>query len=272
MADRKGCRYAVIRFCPYQETEEFANVGLLLTCPKTGYWGFKLEEKLPKRLGNFFSNLDSEVYKKAILHFKEELLSIQYLLKQLPHTAEQIRTLFEGFVHPRESIIRFSTPKAMLHEDPEAALDYLFDSYVNHSFATPSYQKKLNEKVNQILMSVSRGQKFYRQSIGNDSYKIQFPFVDDKKQVVINPIYFPDDSNSAGKGYEWIGKINRLEQSEVLKEVQKILFAFEIPEKESISARHRDAIEFFSNELSKQNKIKVIHEISESSFSDFLMR
>ena len=42
---RFACHYAIIRFLPYPETQEFANVGVVLACPESGYFGFKLEKR-----------------------------------------------------------------------------------------------------------------------------------------------------------------------------------------------------------------------------------
>ncbi|TAM57619.1 MAG: DUF3037 domain-containing protein [Rhodanobacter sp.] len=40
--NRFACQYAIIRFLPYAETGEFANVGVVLACPATGYFGARL--------------------------------------------------------------------------------------------------------------------------------------------------------------------------------------------------------------------------------------
>ncbi len=38
-----ACRYAVVQFAPYRETGEFANAGVVLMCPETGHFDFKLQ-------------------------------------------------------------------------------------------------------------------------------------------------------------------------------------------------------------------------------------
>ena len=40
---RSICFYSVLRFCPYRETDEFVNVGVILACPATGFLDFKFE-------------------------------------------------------------------------------------------------------------------------------------------------------------------------------------------------------------------------------------
>ncbi len=36
------CNYAPVRFLPYRETGEFVNVGVVLHCPQTDFFGFRL--------------------------------------------------------------------------------------------------------------------------------------------------------------------------------------------------------------------------------------
>ncbi|ENY0008485.1 DUF3037 domain-containing protein, partial [Neisseria gonorrhoeae] len=38
-------RFAVIRFMPYVQTREFANIGIIITHPKSGYFDFKIEHR-----------------------------------------------------------------------------------------------------------------------------------------------------------------------------------------------------------------------------------
>ena len=55
-----ACRYAIIQFMPYTETGEFANVGVVLACPETGYFDFKLQTKRYARITAFFNELDAK--------------------------------------------------------------------------------------------------------------------------------------------------------------------------------------------------------------------
>jgi hypothetical protein len=56
-----ACRYAVVQFVPYSETGEFANVGVVLICPETGYFGFQLQTRKYARVTAFFDELKSPV-------------------------------------------------------------------------------------------------------------------------------------------------------------------------------------------------------------------
>jgi len=68
-----ACQYAIVRFTPFVETGEFANVGIIMMAPKHRFFGFELETKRYGRITNFFEELDAKVYKKTLHNMKEEL-------------------------------------------------------------------------------------------------------------------------------------------------------------------------------------------------------
>ena len=41
--NKKAYQYAIVRFSPFVETEEFANVGVVMICPAEGKFLFKLQ-------------------------------------------------------------------------------------------------------------------------------------------------------------------------------------------------------------------------------------
>lgn len=61
-----ACRYAIVQFAPHVETGEFANVGVVLMCPQTGYFDFKLQTRKHKRVTDFFDELPRDVYLRAV--------------------------------------------------------------------------------------------------------------------------------------------------------------------------------------------------------------
>ena len=48
-----ACQYAIVRFLPYLETGEFANVGIVMLCPDAGFFDFKLLRHV-RRITAFF--------------------------------------------------------------------------------------------------------------------------------------------------------------------------------------------------------------------------
>ena len=57
-----ACQYALLRFRPFVETGEFANVGVVLLAPEARFFGFKLLNKQRHgRITHFFHQLDRKV-------------------------------------------------------------------------------------------------------------------------------------------------------------------------------------------------------------------
>lgn len=120
-----GCRYAIVQFTPYTETGEFANVGAVLMCPQTGFFDFKLQTSKSKRVTDFFAELPRSVYLRAMQGIASELRRIAQMLESQRADGRPaiMRNVFEGFVHPREAIVRFSKPRVVLTGDPAAELE-----------------------------------------------------------------------------------------------------------------------------------------------------
>ena len=131
---RFACNYAIVRFMPYVETGEFANVGVLLWIPKQKTLLFRLLRRKYGRITQFFEELDKHVYLKAMADLDAELHRIQVLLQEdTVVTANSNleygfhKGIFEEVIRPRETIIRFSEQRAILSENPEATVAALFN-------------------------------------------------------------------------------------------------------------------------------------------------
>lgn len=76
------CQYALRhRFCPFVETGEFANVGVVLLSPEGRFFGYKLLKKYG-RITQFFHQLDRKVYLDGKALFLEELERFAAHLRQ----------------------------------------------------------------------------------------------------------------------------------------------------------------------------------------------
>src|ERR1051326_8698828 len=66
--------YAPIRFLPYREVGEFVNVGVVVHCPQTTEFGFRLVPvKRTARVKGFFPELDTKIFKAALQGISREL-------------------------------------------------------------------------------------------------------------------------------------------------------------------------------------------------------
>lgn len=215
-----ACRYAVVQFIPYAETEEFANVGIVLLCPEAGYFGFRLQTaRRTRRITAFFERLDRGIYVRALDLFEKELQRVaQHLYAEaFPRgDTETARQLFTALTHPREAIIRFSLPRAIMTSSPEKEVEALFDRYVEHDFATPEHQETVLEKrIGQLLRGLPLEKPFVLKTIGNEDTRARFPFVvmdGDQPIKAIKPLFLAQDEPH--KIFEhadhWLPKMHRL--------------------------------------------------------------
>lgn len=236
-----ACQYAIVRFAPYVETGEFANVGILMMAPKLSYFGFKLETRRHGRITRFFEELNPKLYREALQTLQEELQRAHDVLKAHGFDSHRkvtdsdfARHLFSEIVRPRESIVRFSESRLVLADDPEEKLKELFAFYVERNFVTKEYEESVLEKgVREWLTQAQIGQRFQRMAIGDDEYQATFPFVeqrDDRPVKVIKPLHLAQDKPSKiiDHGGSWLFRIEELRRRNRLPD--KVLFTVAGPE------------------------------------------
>lgn len=232
------CQYAIVRFLPYRETGEFANVGIVLMCPETGYFDFRLLTKV-RRITAFFEELDAGIYRGVRNDFKKELVRIQDFLTPKEDTrgfvdTELARHLFAELTRPREVMMRFEGVRVVLADDPAHELDALFAHYVERSFSTKAYQEKLLEKtIHKVLQGAHLNKQYKPQTIGNAAtYHAWFPFVniqDGKVLRAIKPLHLAQDDPAQifDHGWAWMGKIEKLRALHLLPD--RVLFPVQGP-------------------------------------------
>jgi hypothetical protein len=217
-----ACQYALLRFRPFVETGEFANVGIALMAPDARFFGFRVLKKYG-RITQFFHQLDRQVYLDGRQLFKEEM---ERFGKELRHLALDgrktrpdlalARNLFAEVVRPREAMLQFSEQRLVLADDPKTKLLQLFDHYVERNFVTKEYQERLLENnVRKLLVRAQVGTKYQREKIGTEDFSVNFPFVrmiDGVPGKVIKPLFLAQDDTTKilTHGGQWVDKIRRL--------------------------------------------------------------
>jgi hypothetical protein len=233
---RYACQYAIIRFLPYAETGEFANVGVVLACPATGY----LEARLmpPRRTGRitgFFEQLDRRIYREAMAYLKEELTRVGNLVADRgPGQPTFVQQAFAGLVRPREALLRFSETRVILAEQPADTLHKLFSTVVERDFADKSYHDQWLERgVRETLRKAQLRQYFQPEDIGNQDLHIRVPFVhryEGRPQLAIKPLDLAKDEPNQvyDIGARWVGRVQLLQRHQLLP--GSMLFAVSMPD------------------------------------------
>lgn len=251
---RLACQYAIVRFMPYIETGEFANVGILLWVPKTRYLGFKLLRKRHARITQFFEELDRGVYLKTMANFETELHRVQCMLKdQVADFGDNDREygfhkgLFQELIRPRETIVRFSEQRAVLAENPEQTLVELYDYYVGRNFVTREYQETILEKgVKKLLEQRNLAQKFARRRIEDQLYGVTLPFVEQNEGSAvraIKPLFLGQADSTAiiEHGDRWKLKVEQLRKRHLLN--GPVMFPVKGPEQTETTNLRLEAFE-----------------------------
>lgn len=247
-----ACNYAIARFVPFVETGEFANIGVVLFCLQTKFFDFRLMKRAGK-LTTFFDPLESKVYKNAKKDFEKTLVTLRAIFqRELAEGTPQARVLFEELVRPREVLIRFDTPRAILTNDPAQTLDELFNFYVGRDFVTPDYAEKiLDRQMSQLLIGANLRDQYKTIDILGGAVKARFPFAHKdplgKVAKAIKPLHLghADPAKAYEHGWTWVGKFRQLEKHGALPD--KVLIAAQGPQQENREAH--EVIEDIRNNL-----------------------
>lgn len=211
------CNYAVLRFQPYPETGEFANLGIVMLC-NNGQFLQRSESRARQRITHFFDKLPPEVFMRARREFLHELKRVTKLAND--HTPEPAmqRRIFQHLVAPRETMFRFSQPGTIATEDPQQALDDLFMRYVHHSFSQrQNLEARLTSRVGQWLRDFT-DRHYSESTLGDDLLQVRFPLVWEQGGIIrqaVKPISFDleETSKIIEKGDKWLMRMKRLKAS-----------------------------------------------------------
>ena len=230
-----ACRYAVVQFVPYLETGEFANVGIAMVCPQTGYFGFKLQNtRKSKRITNFFDELPRTVFARAVQGIRKELERIEELVARQMATGrpEMVREVFEGWSIPR-SHHPIQHASSCPYRRPARELGEKFDHYVDRSFATPEYvEQEIERRIKALLGSLELKLPFRPARVGDDEVYVKFPLVQQRGETVAK-IIKPFNLNQTepmgiyDHGGTWLQRIQRLRKRNLLP--HDVLFAVRGP-------------------------------------------
>lgn len=238
---KTACHYAIVRFMPFVETGEFANVGVVMFSPGARFFGFKLLGTRYARVTNFFEQLETRAFRTSMYTLREELQRIDVVLKPLG-TDRRLKSLnregalrlWAEVIKPRETMLRFSESRVVLTDEPKPKLRELFEYYVERNFVTREYQEQILDRgVRGWLRDAKLLEQFHAGRVGNDEYHAQFPFIagpDEKPEKIIKPLNLnhAEASKIIDHGGQWIVRVNALRKRDLLP--ARVLFAINGPD------------------------------------------
>lgn len=254
----KAMQYTVIRFMPHVQTREFANIGVIVACPKTGYFDYQINSKY-SRLSQFFRYFDASVYRAAIKAFSLELERVRTVLQANP---QQIQHEMAHIARPRETILQTSGISVCLATDEAEQLQHLFHYYVHHSFAKNQPEEAFTHQIVEMVKSFRLPQPFHEAKIGNDDYHIVLPLVqkqDNTVQKIIKPIYLGQEDAAAiyQKADNWIARFKRLRDFGWINKKTAILLPYQPPQHGTAS--QEKAVNHVLQDF-KQHNISIAHQ------------
>lgn len=240
-----ACLYALLRFRPFVETGEFANVGVVLLCPEGRFFGFKLLKKYG-RITNFFHQLDGKIYLTSMSLFDEELQRVgQHIRSNALDGGRRVVdiqfavNLFAELTRTRDAMLQFDERRIVLADEPQAKLNELFIYYVERNFVGRVYQERLLEdSVRRMLLNGNSriGAQYSQGKVGTADFIVNFPFVcktDEVVDSIIKPLNLvqEDSTKVLNHGGWWVDKVRRLRTRDALP--KKVLFPLAAPNQDS---------------------------------------
>lgn len=211
------CLVIPITFRPYAETGEFACFGVLVHCPETGYVGYRIGEKdrrVTERINNFFKEIGRDIFPMTLKSAKRDLEQVVKAPFDL-FDRNRARALLENLIRPRENLIRYGEPMAVMSSDPAAEVDRQYALLVERGFVDQEgrYENEVRRRVKKYL--TERHIPFSQFSFRSpDNYVFNLPITFEAKNGMkaIKALNLVGTSvtDTIDNGFKWIFRFRRL--------------------------------------------------------------
>jgi hypothetical protein len=253
------CNYAPVRFLPYRDVGEFVNVGVVVHCPQTDFFGYRLVPlKRTARVTGFFPELDAKLFKAALQGIARELSRVYASHRPLPTTeqvapeiARQQVQRFLEVIRRREGLLHFGDAGTLMADAPEEALEALFGRFVERQFAQKrEYQEiVMRNRLAHFLRDWKLAQHYeVNKPVGDADFHVIMPFVHysgDVAAKVIKPLDLNkvETSEIYHHGGAWVKNMERLKNRNHLPPA--VVFTVRFPD----TGKHLMAAEEICTEL-----------------------
>jgi L-rhamnose isomerase len=268
-------QYAVVRFMPFIEIREFANVGVVLIAPKTGKFLFKLPPKRFGRVTQFFDDLDGQLYKNAIDTFTEELDRVQRYCIEHGIRGKELADYFVEVTCHRESVMHFGNIGRMMGDTDLAELDILYQRFVVRDFVNDEYREKQMVKALRQTFKAELPVRYTEKTLKADIFEVTVPFVHKAEQGirVIKPLAFDQRTplRAVEHGEQWVKRMQRLINNDILLP-ERALFAVDrpLPDKTDFVQVYDDILDEIKQLGVQVDQFKDINNILQFAKADLL--
>lgn len=226
------CLYSIIRYAPYAETEEFANIGVVLCAPKLGQFFYQLTQSNNARVKNFFQ--DEIIFPHAKDAIANEMKFAQEQSFKFSNP-EKLANFFNYLIGKKESIVHFSPARVVMAPNPQELTSQLFSKFVNHSEVTKETREAIlnRELKNRFSHYNDLKNVFKKEMLGGELTRFSLPFVarqDGEILCAIKPLAFTQDKPEKMMEHcdSWTAKVLRAASEKILS-VSNVLFTIDPP-------------------------------------------
>ncbi len=231
-------RYAIIRFRPFAETEEFANIGVIAVDVNHDIIDYKIAPRRFARVRHFFDDKGYAAYAGAISLLELEL---GRLSEFLPHFEEwDAERIFQETIAHRESSIRFSEPRIAQSNLPMSQfIQQLYARFIRREFTADTPEVELTRDIRKALKRRHLG-LFKQIEIDDEVMSIRFPLAYQSDRLrAIRPLSFGQKRPMAIVDYaaHWRKRLQYLLDREQIRP-RDVLVATQGPTPEAEPAAH----------------------------------
>ena len=215
--ERDIAHYTLVRLLPQVDAGEFANIGVVLACPKQGFFEFRLIKRYG-RVTRFFDEFTIDLFLRVRREIEAEL---RHIRTQIGDSGARDQSLMlrvlQDLTKARESMVRYAPLRMLMTDNPEAELNRLVARYVqrNGEGLPQRREEALTRHVNKILRAKQLAHVFEPDEVGPEEFHVPLPLVYEREGRVlaaIKPLDLTQDEPV--KVYEhgdlWVGRLRRL--------------------------------------------------------------
>jgi len=245
-----ACLYSIVRFAPFAETEEFANIGIVLTAPAVARMEYRLARKNFGRVNRFFECPD--LFAKAMEVAEAELDQVKVFT--LGATEAQIASHFRFLTEAKESLVRFSPMRPIMVTDFATTLSELYGRYIERQLNDlPRCEAKMVMDIRQLFKAVEIN-SFHDTTLMGELARLHLPLVHHAEESVaaIKPLAFDqaEPSNILAHCDGWLAKLERANEERLIQ-YENVLMPITFPSNET-SERHKKAAQKATESIRKR--------------------